>query len=121
MTVMSEEEIPDVESNIEPPPTTVEINPPDDVEPPSVQQPESHEDNNDCAGDNNNVVTEEVGRKRKGRPSGGSAKKHSETADETDIWKEIFDDTHDERRHEFRFVPSKEPGVHANLTFFLFI
>ena len=38
----------------------------------------------------------------------------SATSDETDIWKELFDDTH-EHRLEFRFVPSKEPGVHANL------
>ena len=40
--------------------------------------------------------------------------KHSATSDETDIWKELFDDTH-ERTFEFRIVPSKEPGVHANL------
>ena len=39
--------------------------------------------------------------------------KHSATSDKTDIWKELFDDTH-ERRHEFCFVHSKEPGVHAN-------
>ena len=112
----SEEEIPDVESDIQPQsPTSVEINSRDDAEPPSMQQPESLENNNDCAGDKNDVVAEEVGPKRKGRLSGGSAKKLAVTADETDIWKEFFDDTHDERRHEFRFVPSKEPGAHAHL------
>ena len=70
------------------------------------QQPESLEDNNDCAGDNNDVVTEKVVPKRKRRPSGGTAMKHSATFDETDMWKELFDDTH-ERRLEFRIVPSK--------------
>ena len=112
----SEEEVSDFESGIEPSsPSPVEINSPDDAKSPSVQQPESIEDKNDSAGDNNDVVVEEVGPKRKGRPSGGSAKKRSAIADQTDIWKELFDGTHDERKHEFRFVPSKEPGVHANL------
>jgi len=42
-----------------------------------------------------------------------STKNGSNPAEQIDVWNEIIDN--DSRKHEFRFVPQKVPGVHANL------
>ena len=77
----------------------------------------SNVDNVDEVDDNVFLQDLVVGDQRKrGRPPATKAKKSglAQQHDNVDEWEEVVGDD-DMRTHEFRFIPAKQPGVHAEL------